>query len=202
MEAVNLGSWLLVWATTLVINVIPAFMPPTWSVLVYFHLRRGLAVWPLALVGAAGAVCGRALLALVTRALGPRIVPKKWQANINALTSVLRGRKTLRFSSLAFFAVSPMPSNHLFIAAGLADVPLGPILGAFFVGRLVSYVLWVDVADTAAKSLRDVVGPSAGGWVGAAMQIGGFLILLAVMKIDWGKLLARWTPDPKTAALG
>jgi membrane protein YqaA with SNARE-associated domain len=163
MDATDLGTWLLVWAVTLVLNVVPAFMPPTWSVLAYFHLREDLAIWPLAAVGATAATAGRTLLALGSRALGARVVPRAWRANIETLAATLSARKTLGLPALALFTLNPVPSNHLIIAAGLARAPLAPIAAVFLVGRFVNYVLWVGAADTAATSLRDVIGPSAGG---------------------------------------
>jgi hypothetical protein len=87
-----------------------------------------------------------------------------------------------------------VPSNHLFIAAGLARAPLLPILAVFAVGRFVTYLLWVGAADTAAASLSDAAGPRTGGWVGAATQIAGFAVLVAVMRLDWGRLLRRFRP--------
>lgn len=33
--------WIAVWGLAVVPNAIPAFMPPTWAVLAYFHLYHG-----------------------------------------------------------------------------------------------------------------------------------------------------------------
>jgi hypothetical protein len=40
----DLAPWLLVWLLAAAINVVPAFMPPTWALLAYFHIGRGLSV--------------------------------------------------------------------------------------------------------------------------------------------------------------
>ena len=68
-------NWLVVWVLAMALNAVPAFMPPTWSVLAYFHLYQGLSVVPLAIVGALGATTGRAILAPGSRAFGDRFVP-------------------------------------------------------------------------------------------------------------------------------
>jgi membrane protein YqaA with SNARE-associated domain len=190
--------WLLVWVIAVAINAVPAFMPPTWSVLAYFHLYHELPVVPLAAVGALGATTGRAILALGSRALGERFVPAAWHANVEALVATLQSRPALALPSLALFALSPVPSNHLFVAAGLARAPLPPILVVFGCARFVSYVLWVSAASVADQSLRDVFGLRVGGWGAIALQIAGFALIVLAMRIDWRRLLqGRTQVTPK-----
>ncbi|HEU5430335.1 MAG TPA: hypothetical protein VFU81_01660 [Thermomicrobiales bacterium] len=191
----ELQVWALIVVVTVALNAIPAFMPPTWTVLAYFHLQHGLGVVPLALVGAAGATGGRALLALASRAVGPRIVPAQWRTNIEALADMLPQRRSLGFAALALFALGPVPSNHLFIAAGLARAPLGPIVAVFGAARCVSYLVWVSATATVASSLRDVIAPRFGSGAAVAAQIVGFALLIVLMQIDWRKRLQRWFRD-------
>ena len=84
--------WLLIWLLTVGLNVVPAFMPPTWALLAYFRVQYDLDVWALALVGAFSATTGRAVLALASQAAGERIVPTRWRANIRALVTTIRSR--------------------------------------------------------------------------------------------------------------
>jgi membrane protein YqaA with SNARE-associated domain len=190
----ELHLWLLVWVITVALNVVPAFMPPTWSLLAYFHLHEGMAIWPLAIVGATAATVGRAGLALASRHFGSRIVPESWRDNVESLVETVRSRKALGLPALALFTLNPVPSNHLFIAAGIANAPLPVILAVFLVGRFVSYVLWVGAADAAVRSLDDLVGSGLGVW-GVLIQVAGFAVLILIMRLDWGKLLRRWRPS-------
>jgi len=192
-------SWLLVWLLAVGLNAVPAFMPPTWSVLAYFHLYQGLPVLPLAVVGALGATTGRAILALGSRAFGRRFIPAAWSANVEALVATLQSRPTLALPSLALFALGPVPSNHLFVAAGLARAPLPPILAVFGAARFVSYLLWVSAANVADRSLREVFGSRVGVWGMVALQIAGFIVIILLMRVDWLRLLrGRFpiTPPP------
>jgi hypothetical protein len=189
-------SWLVVWALAVALNAVPAFMPPTWSVLAYFHLYHGLPVVPLAFVGALGATTGRAILALGSRAFGNRFVPASWRANVEALVATLQSRPTLALPSLALFALGPVPSNHLFVAAGLAQAPLPPILAVFASARFVSYVLWVSAANVADQSLREALGPRVAGWGAIALQIAGFALIVVLMRLDWRRLLNERLPVP------
>jgi hypothetical protein len=189
-------SWLVVWALAVALNAVPAFMPPTWSVLAYFHLYHALPVVPLAVVGALGATTGRAILALGSRAFGNRFVPASWRANVEALVATLQSRPTLALPSLALFALGPVPSNHLFVAAGLARAPLPPILVVFGSARFVSYLLWVSAADVADRSLREVVGPRVGGWGAIALQLAGFALIVLLMRLNWRRILQGRLPAP------
>jgi hypothetical protein len=49
------------------VNLLPAFGPPTWAVLVFFRLNSQLAAVPLVLVGAVAAASGRLLLSYGSR---------------------------------------------------------------------------------------------------------------------------------------
>jgi membrane protein YqaA with SNARE-associated domain len=201
IDIVNeITTWVLVWVVAVVLNAIPLFMPPTWALLAYFHIQQNLPVWPLALTGAAAAVTGRALLALTSRRFGMRFLPKKRQESIETLTTFLRERKGLSLSMLGMFAIGPIPTNHLFIAAGLARIPLPPVLAVFGVTRFVSYVLWVKAADTAARSLSEILTPSIGSAGAVAVQIAGFILLIVLLRLDWARILKRWIKTSPPAA--
>jgi len=181
-------------ASAVVLNAVPAFMPPTWALLAYFHLQHDLGIVPLAIVGAVSAATGRLVLALGSRTFRMRFVPKSWRANIETLSQTVRGHKALSLSSLALFAIRPIPTIHLFIAAGIARVSLPPILVVFGLARVVSYLIWVAVADTATRSLGSLLTPSLGSGAAIVAQVLGFVVLVSVMRTDWGRIIRRWAP--------
>ncbi len=197
----DVGIWLLVAATAVLLNAVPAFMPPTWALLAYFHLQRDLDIVPLAAVGAVSAASGRMVLALASRAFGMRFVPKGWRSNIETLAETIKGHRFLGLSSLALFAIGPIPTNHLFIAAGISRVSLPPILVVFGLARFVSYMIWVAVAGTATRSLGNLLTPSLGSGAAAVAQIVGFVALILVMRIDWSPVIHRWFPPKPNASI-
>lgn len=185
--------WIAVWALAVVLNAVPAFMPPTWAMLAYFHLYHSLPIIPLAVIGALGSTAGRAILAVGSRAFGDRFVPASARANIEGLVEALENRPVLGVSTLALFALGPFPSNHLFIAAGLARAPLAPILLIFCITRGISYVIWVGAANVADRSLRDLLGPRIGGWEVILIQLIGFGLVLLSLRVNWRRVLGdRW----------
>ena len=138
-------------AVVLGVNVLPAFGPPTWAVLVFFRLDEHLGVLPLILLGAVAAAGGRTLLALAFRRLRNRISAKH-TANLAAAGKVLTRDRKRSAAGLALFALSPLPSAQLFEAAGLIGVALTSLTAAFFAGRLVSYTLYIEGDNAASRT--------------------------------------------------
>jgi len=175
----GLAQLALAIAVVFAVNLLPAFGPPTWAVLVFFSLDFDLPVVPLVLLGALAAAAGRFLLASGTRRLRPRFSAQRL-AHIDRVqaTAVANRRRTT--AGLGLFALSPVPSGQLFVAAGLMTVPLLPITAAFFAGRLVSYSIYVGAASVAEKSLGSILTDALASPLGVGLQI-AMLIGLAFL---------------------
>lgn len=175
----SLGQLAIALAVVFAVNLLPAFGPPTWAVLVFFSLDFDLPAVPLVLGGALAAASGRLVLASGARRLRPRLSAARVERldRAEAALSADRGRTA---AGLGLFALSPVPSGQLFVAAGLMTVPLLPLTAAFFCGRLVSYSLYVGAAAIAEKSLGDIVVEALTSPVGMALQV-AMLIALAVL---------------------
>src|SRR5215470_10502903 len=91
------------------VNLIPAFGPPTWAVLVYVELNYDLPSVALVLVGAAAAAAGRLVLALAFRQLRGHVSAPR-RANLEAAGEVLLGSRARSVAGLGLFALSPVPS--------------------------------------------------------------------------------------------
>ena len=177
----------IVMSVVFAVNLLPAFGPPTWAVLVFLRLNLGLAAVPLVICGAVAAAAGRLTLALAARALRTRL-PERRVANLDALREELSRRRGAAFGGLALFALSPLPSAQLFIAAGITGVRLLPLTLAFFSGRLVSYALYVGAATAAERSLGPLLAALAAA---IALQVVMLAGLVALVRVDWAGRLAR-----------
>jgi membrane protein YqaA with SNARE-associated domain len=164
------SDWLLVVGSIFGINLLPAFGPPTWAALVFFRLNSDLPAMPLVLLGALAAASGRLVLAKAARRFRRRFSPER-RENLQAAEELLVGNRAKAAAGLGLFALSPVPSAQLFVAAGLLTVPLVPLTAAFFAGRLVSYSLYVAAASAAKDSLGDVLGDAIGSPLGIALQV-------------------------------
>lgn len=186
-----LGHLLLVVAIVFGINLMPAFGPPTWAVLVYFRFRYGdIPVPALIVCGALAATAGRYVLALAFRAFGSKL-PAERRESLEVLGRAIGSNRKGTIASFAFWVVSPIPSAQMFEAAGMARVSLKPIAAGFFVGRLVSYSIYVAGASAAHESLRHVFSKGLTSPQAIAVQVASIAALIIMVKVDWPSTIDR-----------
>lgn len=190
-------EYLLAAAVVFVVNLMPAFGPPTWAVLVLLQVNLGLEPAALVLIGAVSAASGRLLLALGARRMRGRMSAERLD-NLDLVAERLTASRTRGLGALALFLVSPLPSAQLFIGAGLLDAPLRPLIAAFLVGRLVAYSIYVGLATVAADNLGELVGETLGSPLGIAIQLLMLGGLAALLKIDWSRVLGGREPTRPT----
>jgi uncharacterized membrane protein YdjX (TVP38/TMEM64 family) len=184
-------EYLILFAIVFGVNLLPAFGPPTWTIIVLYGLNSHLPAPAIIVVGAIAAASGRFVLANGFRLLA-RHVSEKTRANLNAAREALERNKRSGLIGLGLFALSPLPSAQLFEAAGLTGVRLLPFTAAFFAGRLVAYGIY-------AGSAKAVEGLTLGGTfkqaltspVGIAIQVVMLAALVALARVDWARLLTK-----------
>jgi len=180
---------LTLFAIVLGVNLLPAFGPPTWAILVLYVLNTDIHPGLLIPVAATAAASGRLLLALAFRLLGNRL-PKKYRDNLDAARAALEKNRRNAILALGLFALSPVPSAQLFEAAGLAGVRLLPFTIAFFLGRTISYSLYVfTAAGLKATSLGDTFREAITSPWGIALQVAMLIGLFLLARLPWAKWL-------------
>jgi uncharacterized membrane protein YdjX (TVP38/TMEM64 family) len=177
------------------VNLLPAFGPPTWAVLVFLKVRYGLDTVPLVLLGGVAAASGRFVLARGAAHFHDRLSAER-RASLRAAADAIGAGRGRGAAALGLFALSPVPSAQLFLAAGLLQLRLVPLTLAFFAGRLVSYTLYVTAASAASKTVSGLIGKSLGPPVSIAIQVAMLAALVALARVDWRRVLARRTPRP------
>ena len=118
------------------LNVLPAFAPPTWATMSFIGLAiPNIDVLLLALVAATAATCGRVLLARLSRALvRQRLLTEQARRNVDAIKIGIESRRAMTIGTFLGYALSPLPSNYLFIAYGLTSLPIALLALPFFIG--------------------------------------------------------------------
>ena len=187
------------------LNVLPAFAPPTWTTMSFIGLAiPNIDVLLLALVAATAATCGRVLLARLSRALvRQRLLTEQARRNIDAIKIGIESRRAMTIGTFLGYALSPLPSNYLFIAYGLTSLPIALLALPFFIGRLVSYAFWTRTASTVGDWLD-------WDWFESAPYFVAYFLLSQVLlipviygftRLDWQALFAerrlRWLEKPK-----
>ena len=183
-------AYLLTFGCVFAVNLLPAFGPPTWALLVFFKLEYDLPIVPMVIGGALCAASGRLVLAHASGRLRRRFSAER-REHLSAAARALTGDRRRSAGALGLFALSPVPSAQLFVAAGLLDLRLLRLTAAFFVGRLVSYAIYVGGAELARESLGDVLGEALTSPIGLGLQILMLVGLVALLRVDWTRRLTR-----------
>lgn len=121
------------------VNIIPAFVPPTWIILSLYKISNPeLNILAIALFGVIGSVLGRLGMYYYSNVLG-KYVPKSHKSNIKYIAKLVKGKKLRLFIITFLYSLSPLPSNFLFIISGISGMELFPIVLGFALGRILSY---------------------------------------------------------------
>ncbi|CAB4330394.1 MAG: hypothetical protein F2839_00600 [Actinobacteria bacterium] len=185
-------QYIVVAAVVFFANVLPAFAPPTWSILVFFTLNYNLQPVGIILLGVIAAALGRYLLALGFRRYR-HLLPHWYLRNMeNAATHVRRSTLSVSTLFIVFF-VSPLSSAQLFEAAGIMkDLALRPLIAAFMAGRAITYSVYVlgaqALSDTSVGAIltKELRSPQ-----GIALQV-----LMVALLVTLGAI--KWKPHPST----
>ena len=178
-------SYVGVFFVVLGVNLLPAFGPPTWSILVLYRLQSDLNAVGLVVAGAIAAALGRFVLGSATRLLRHKLSTER-KEKLDAFARMIEQRKAASVLGLGLFALSPVPSAQLFEAAGLAGMRLPPLVLAFFAGRLVSYSLYVAGASVIKEtSVGDMIKDSLTSPWGIALQLAMLIAVVLIGRIDW-----------------
>ena len=188
-----MNDYALLFLVVFAVNLLPAFGPPTWSVILLFGLRSQLPLPALVIVAALASSSGRYLLAHGFRLFASRL-SERTRTNLAAARSAFEGKRHSGLMALVFFAVSPLPSAQMFGAIGLAGVRIAPFVGAFFLGRLVSYSFYAGSAQLVAEhtSFGETFQETLTSPLSIAVQLVLLAGLVALTKIDW----VRWLGKP------
>lgn len=173
------------------LNTIPAFMPPTWTVLAFFVTKYDLSLIPVVLIGASCATMGRIVLASISQKYFRRFFSPGSQENYASIGAYLNNHKHITIPLVIGYAFLPIPSNHVFIAAGLAKVKIKLLAGSFFVGRLISYTFWVSLTQRFSDNLIDLFSKYYAKTGSIVLEIAGLLLLYLFGKIAWKKILKQ-----------
>ena len=185
-------EYLALVAAILIANAVPAFAPPTWTILIFFLINYDLNPIALVILGVTSATAGRGFLAWYFRKFA-HLVPTRFSKNMEFAGRYFQKDSGKKYAILALFLLSPISSAQLFEAAGfMKTVALKPLLAAFAIGRTVSYSTYVSgAAVLAASNFGDVIIHELRSPLAIATQIAMIIGLVALGSVDWKKRLKR-----------
>ena len=180
-----------------VLNCLPAFAPPTWMVLSAMTFSSPRAnPWLTVLAAATAATAGKLVLAKMAYILvRQRWLSARTKENVDLVKARLEKHRAMTFGAVLAYTCSPLPSNSLFIAYGLTSLPLAPVAAASFIGRFLTYSLWVVMAmEVAQKAVVDE--GSVFAYLGGYFVVTQVLMLALVVfftRLDWRAWFATKT---------
>jgi membrane protein DedA with SNARE-associated domain len=183
--------YLFIFLLIFIINVVPAFMPPTWIILSFFYINNDLLFIPTIILGVIAATSGRVVLALISRYWLKHIMPIKFYSNYQYLGEYLKRNTKLTLPIVFGYAFSPISSNSMFIMAGLSDLNLKLIAVSFFIGRLISYSFWITASHQLSNRLDTIFTGTFSNintFVSALISMG---IVIIIGRINWKNFLKK-----------
>ena len=173
------------------LNVLPAFAPPTWLAMSAFGFQYpGMPTALVASVAAAGATCGRLLLACFAgRIMQSRFVRDAMRENLAVVAHAVRQRRAMSLAVVCTVAFSPVASNVLFLAYGLTRARLRLLAVLFFLGRFTSYAAAFAGGAMVSRYFESQLA-RWGAWLLIPFVLGQVALLglvYAFAKVDWRK---------------
>ncbi|MEX2245821.1 MAG: hypothetical protein WEC75_03960 [Dehalococcoidia bacterium] len=183
-------------ALSFTINLVPAFMPSTWMVLAFFYIRYDVPLLPLTVGGAVVSGLGRLVLAQASTRFKRRFMHAKAD-DLDELGGFLDEHRQYAGAVVFLYALSPLPTNNLFIAAGMAEVRIAWVLAGFWSARILADTFWVWTTNRAFDGLGDVFADTLRGPVGITLQVAGLLSVYLLYRLSWARWLRRLTNGPR-----
>jgi membrane protein YqaA with SNARE-associated domain len=184
---------LAAWGIVFVVNIIPVFMPPTWAVLSVFHVTTDVPLLVLTVGGAFSSALGRIVLAIGAGRLRG-VLPESDVRNAAALGGFINRHRAWRLVIVFVYCLAPIPSNPIFIAAGIGRVPLLPVAAAFFVSRAIADTFWVWTAGAVSESTKDLFVSNATSLPAIALQFAAVAFVVLVLRLPWAKWIGLEVP--------
>ena len=129
--------YLAAFAAALLVDTIPVFAPPAWTILAFIIIKWRPNPWGIIAAGAVGSVIGRYVLTLYMPHVSAKIFRPRENDNISFLGKQLGGRFWHANTFVLLYAISPLSTTALFTAAGMAQVNPWNILPGFAIGKFI-----------------------------------------------------------------
>jgi membrane protein DedA with SNARE-associated domain len=182
-------SYFGIFLLLIAMNASPILMPPTWIVLSSFYtIDPTFNILWLSIVGATGALAGRVILMFISRFFR-RFMGTERKSSLDVLADFLKKKKYGYFSASFLFAMTPLPSNMLFIAYGIIRAKNISLFAGFWLGRAIAYYVMISISTATLKPFLDLFDDSLTGIL--VTDIGSMATIVIFACINWNKLITE-----------
>ena len=180
--------YLSVFAAAFLVDLLPFFGPPAWTVMVFFQMKFDLNIWYVLIFGVLGSVLGRYTLFLYIPYLSDRYLKMEKNADLQFIGKKLEEKGWKIQAFVLLYTLTPLPTTTLFSAAGIAKIKAINIVPTFLIGKFLSDFLMVFTGDYVANNTASFLKGFL-TWKSLSGIALGILILSMLLFIDWRKLL-------------
>jgi membrane protein DedA with SNARE-associated domain len=182
-------SYLGIFFLLIAMNASPILMPPTWIVLSSFYsIDPTFNILWLSIVGATGALIGRIILMFISRFFR-RFMGTERKSSLDVLADFLKKKKYGYFSASFLFAITPLPSNMLFMAYGIMRARCISLFVGFWAGRAIAYYAMISLSTVTLKPFLDLFDDSLTGIL--VTDISSMVTIVIFACINWNKLITE-----------
>jgi hypothetical protein len=180
--------FLAAFAAALLVDTIPVFAPPAWTILAFIILKWDPNPWGIIAAGASGSVIGRYILALYMPYVSAKLLRPWANDNIAFLGAKLGARFWPSNAFVMFYAISPLSTTALFTAAGVARTNMWNMLPGFAIGKFLGDAWVIFAGKLTAGRATDLMQGNV-SWQAALTTLVGLLLLSGMLFVDWRALL-------------
>ena len=172
-----------------VLSIIPILTPPTWIIVVSaYSLNDQLNPLLLSAIGATAAVIGRMILLQVST-IGRKAINDHRKSSLEKLRKYLEKTRYGYLFGTLLFALTPLPSNMLFISYGLMNAKSIGIVAGFWIGRFIAYLLMISLSKYFVDYFKEILNSDIQSIF--IIDIIGIIMTLFMLLIDWNILFSE-----------
>ena len=180
----------VVFLAALAVDIIPLLAPPAWTIAVFLLVKFHLNPLIVLLLCASGSTLGRYLMSLYIPRFANLFIKRRKTDELEFLGKKLSQSLWQSWLFVLIYAVTPLSTTALFMAAGVAKVKPSHTLPPFFCGKFLSDAIMIFTGFYAANNFKALVNgiysPKA-----IVMLALGLVVIAWFLFLDWRALLQQ-----------
>jgi membrane protein YqaA with SNARE-associated domain len=180
----------VVFLAALAVDIIPLLAPPAWTIAVFLLVRFHLNPLIVLLLCASGSTLGRYLMSLYIPRFANLFIKRRKTDELEFLGKKLSQSLWQSWLFVLIYAVTPLSTTALFMAAGVAKVKPSHTLPPFFCGKLLSDAIMIFSGFYAANNFKALVNGIYSPKAIMALAL-GLVVVAWFLFLDWRALLQR-----------
>jgi len=184
----DIAIYILVFFSSLAVDIIPLIGPPAWTVMVFFQVRFGLNIWVVLFIGVTGSAIGRYLYSFYINLLSNRFIKAQKNEDLQFIGEKLANNSWKVQLFVLLYTLMPLPSTPLFTVAGCSKIRMKTIIPSFFIGKFISDAVMVFTGNYVANNVDGIMHGLL-SWNVLVGTLIGLLIICLFLFTNWRKLL-------------